>query len=259
MKIIVSHDVDHLSIKEHLIDRYFLGLVYKSALGIIRGERFSLRKRFALKTENIKELRLFNQSMGVRETYFFATRKGLSLSYDYREAQSIITWLLQEGIEVGLHGQSPDSLDGLKEEYSRLKEIHSGEIIGIRNHYLRKTENTLEIMGKVGFQYDSTFMELKAPFKSGSIWEIPISVMDVSVLSSIANNEVSVWEKTIQLINEAESKQLPYFVINFHDVYFSEGWPSHRNWYIKLITHLKDRGFHFISFNQALEELKQGK
>lgn len=255
MEIIVSHDVDHLRIEEHFSDRYLWGLTFKTLQSLVKGEQASLIQRFKRKLENIQELRTFNDQLGIKETYFFACRKGLSLSYDYQDAAPHVDWLLQQGVEVGLHGQSPDSLEGLLEEKKRLSEIHKGTISGIRNHYLRKSSATLEIMEKAGFLYDSTYMEIISPFRSGNLWEIPISVMDVKVLSAVYNAPNQAWEQTLALIQQAESSNVPYFVVNFHDVYFSEGWKSHKDWYVRLMNYLKERAYNFTTFNQAVLKL----
>lgn len=257
MKIIVSHDVDHLRLGEHLTDRYLPGTLYRSIISKMKGEPFNFWKRFAFRTERLRELRAFNQSFGISETYFFATRKGLSLSYAYQEAAPHIKRLLLEGVEIGLHGQSPDSLEGLQEEVRRLKEIHQGELVGIRNHYLRKTPNTLKYMEACGFRYDSTHMGIEAPFQSGSLWEIPISVMDVTSLSPIHNHFPEAWENTMNTLEEAHAANLPYFVVNFHDLYFSDGWKMHRKWYTTLIEHFHQKQYSFISFREALTELSQ--
>jgi hypothetical protein len=164
---------------------------------------------------------------------------------------------LLEGVEVGLHGQSPDNLNELQEELNRLKEIHQGEILGIRNHYLRKSENTLKYMEACGFKYDSTHMGVTPPFKAGQLWEIPITIMDVTTLSPIRNHFNETWEKTMQTLEEAQAAQLPYFVVNFHDLYFSDGWKMHRKWYISLIEYFQQNQYKFISFREALSELNQ--
>lgn len=256
MKIIVSHDVDHLRAKEHLLDRYWPGMLVKSLCALAQQEDARITRRFRLRLENLQDLRAYNRANGISETYFFATRKGLSLSYSHKAVGPFASWLRREGVEIGLHGQSPDSLQALMEEKERLSAVGAGVPRGIRNHYLRKTSRSLGIMGAAGFTYDSTYMQLTRPFKQDGIWEIPISIMDVTVLSPTYNDSVKVWDRTLHIIHEAEKRRIPYFVINFHDVYFCDGWRNHRDWYERLIQFFSDGRYPFSGFLAAVDELE---
>lgn len=258
MKIIVSHDVDHLYITEHFTDTFLPGSILRTAKSLFRSS-ISLKEamqRYSFKVNRVKELHAFNKMHGVKETFFFGMRNGLNLSYNYTKAYPLIQYLLQEEVLVGLHGQGFNSHDLLKEEMQRIsKVLPAGYPLGIRNHYLRQDEHTQNIMSQLGFRYDSTDYFLEAPRKIGAMWEVPISVMDAGFISHYSNNMDLLKERTAEKINEALTKDLPYFVINFHDIFFNEGYPDFYKWYKWLIPFLAEREMEFVNFSEAVTEL----
>lgn len=261
MKIIVSHDVDHLALVEHWRDRFYPGLWYKGIKGVLKqslSPKEFLQRAFNFKLENIKELHEFNQKHKVQETFFFGMANALGLSYHYKKAGPYIDYLEKNGVDIGLHGIGYNSYEALLSETSKLFELLSAKrAIGIRNHYLRKTDNTLDFANRIGFTFDSTYNELKKPWKVGNLWEIPISVMDASILSPVGGKLTSAKEKSETLLQQALDLKLPYFVINFHDVYFSKQYSEYKDWYCWLINYLHSEKFEFISFSKALKELNK--
>jgi len=259
MDIIVSHDVDHLYLSEHLTDTYIPGLLLRSIKGVVKGG-ISPRKlpgRFSSKLNRVKELRAFNKSFGIKETYFFGMRKGLNLSYHYTAAKPYIEFLLkEEGVLVGLHGMGYNNKELLKEEKERLESfLPAGYQLGIRNHYLRKDKNTLHFMSELGFAFDSTEYHLEQPRKIGEMWEIPISVMDAGFIGLYKNDFEVIKQKSLRMLQEAEEKNLPYFVINFHDAYFNEAYPDYKNWYEWFIAYLHEKQYRFVNFLDAKNKL----
>ncbi len=261
MKIIVSHDVDHLTLSEHWRDRFYPGLIVKGLKGVLKGDLSAsefLKRSFSYRLERISELHEFNMQFGIKETFFFGMDNALSLSYNYKKAKPYITYLQEAGVEVGLHGINYNSQKNLTIEKKRLLELMGSDTaIGIRNHYLRRDETTLPIMEALGFTYDSTYNTLKQPWKVGSMWEIPISIMDATVLSPMGGKLASAKKESKRLLSEAQALNLPYFVINFHDIYFSPTYSEYKDWYTWLIKHLAEDGYEFISFNNALKELEK--
>jgi hypothetical protein len=256
MKVIVSHDVDHLYLKDHFTDTFIPGSLLRGMKSVMKGSisPSQLSKRYSRELNNIRALRAFNRSYGVRETYFFGMRNGLNLSYNWKEAGPFIRYLLDEKVLVGLHGMAYDSLDLLKEEAARIKSfLPENYPLGIRNHYLRRNDETLNIMDKAGFLFDSTIYEQVEPYRSGKMWEIPISVMDAGFLSPLKNNLDELKRKSIALIEKSAGNS--FFVINFHDIYFSDGYPDFKEWYSWLIQYFAERNFEFINFHQAVQSL----
>lgn len=259
MDIIVSHDVDHLYLSEHLKDTYIPGLLLRSFKSVLKGgiSPLKIAGRFTPELNRVKALREFNKSLGIRETYFFGMRKGLNLSYHYSAAKPFVDFLLkEEGVLVGVHGMGYNNKELLKEEKERMKSfLPEGYTIGIRNHYLRRDENTLQYMSELGFAFDSTEYELEHPRKIGDMWEIPISVMDAGFIGLYKNDPEELKERSIKLINEAEEKKLPFFVINFHDAYFSNSFPDYKNWYEWINTYLYNKQYRFVNFLEAINKL----
>lgn len=258
MKIIISHDVDHLVLAEHLADTFLPGSLLRTFKGMVKGSINPIQglKRFSYKLNRVKELHEFNAQHGVHETFFFGMRKGLNLSYDHKEAFPLISYLLEQNVLVGLHGMGYNSLELLKEERDRISSILPENYpLGIRNHYLRKDDRTLSIMDQLGFRFDSTNYEIVEPVKIGNMWEIPISIMDAGFLSHYKNDLDTLKQRTTAKLNEALKLSVPFFVINFHDIFFNSGYPDYLKWYTWLIPYLQEREFEFINFSEAVNEL----
>lgn len=259
MKIIISHDVDHLYLSDHWRDAFLPGLALRSLKSCLRGQLSisAIANRFSFRMNRINELQAFNQRHHIPATYFFGMRTGLKLSYHWRTAKEYVRFLQDSGNEIGLHGMAYNDVEKLREEKKRLEEILELPVEGIRNHYLRLAESTLPTMAKLGFKFDSTQTGLDFPSKCGELTEIPISLMDVQLMKKHPCN-LKVWmEESWSRIKESEFKDIPYFVINFHDVYFSGGYLTFKSWYENLVVELKKRDYEFITFRTALDELAQ--
>ena len=258
MDIIISHDVDHLYLKEHLADTFIPGAVLRGAKSIAGGglSFSSFRQRFSLQLNRIRELHEYNRSLNIRETFFFGMRKGLNLSYNWKDAAPFIEYLLKEDVLVGLHGQGYNNEELLQEEKNRLLSLLPENYpLGIRNHYLRKDEHTFALMNKLGFLYDSTEYSLSMPSKTGQMWEIPISIMDAGFVSHHKNDHSALKDRTLTILNKAHQEGIPFFVINFHDVLFNEGYPDFRSWYLWITNYLSEHRYKFVNFTDALKIL----
>ncbi len=268
MKIIISHDVDHLFLKEHFKDSFLLGNLYRSLKQLAEGNISlnTLLKRFPAQLNRVKELHEFNKKAGIRETFFFGMRKGLNLSYEWKDTQPFIDYLLKEKVLIGMHGMGYNSFDLLQEETNRFKTMLPKHYpLGIRNHYLRMDEITLGIMEKIGFLFDSTYYTTDntkyhaadSVFLQGSIWEIPINIMDAGFVSNNKKELIDIKIKTLAKIQKAENNNQPFFVVNFHDLYFSDAYPVYKQWYEWLISYFLEQNYEFIDFLQALQILNK--
>lgn len=258
MKIIISHDVDHLFLSEHYKDTFIPGLLKRSVVEHRkkRTRLGELSKRFAWRLNNIQELHAFNSKYSIPATWFFGMRTGLNLSYHWKKAKTWVHFLRDQGASVGLHGMSYDNKALLLQEKNRLEEVLGSPVNGIRNHYLRMSDSTLAIMNELGFAYDSTEKNTSHPRKIGELTEIPIGLMDVDLLQVSA--DPTCWPNhSLGMIEKAKRLHVPFFVINFHDVYYSDGWPNFKAWYQTLIKKLYERNFSFVNFDIALRELAQ--
>lgn len=111
VKLIISHDVDHLSVKEHsedLVLPKFFGLCGIELLkGNISfgtfGERLSALSREDA-WNNLEELIEFDREHGVKSTFFVAVENGLGISYDLPQAEGAINLIKNSGFDLGAHG-----------------------------------------------------------------------------------------------------------------------------------------------------------
>lgn len=258
MKVIISHDIDHLYWTEHLFDTYIPGQIKQSLEAGITG-LLKITKRFKRnQLHNLRDLNNFNEEKGIRSHFFVGARKGLNLSYNIKDFEKLGNWLMDEENDLSLHGQSSTNLNSLLEEKSRIESLFGNRLSnGIRNHYLRRTESTLGIMSDAGFTFDSTFYGKIEPFKHHNIWEIPLTIMDCYVVDNKADIKKNL-EKSLKILHDCIESNHKYFVINFHDIYYHETFPHYKNWYESLIQECLYLGLTFTSFSAAVNELDSG-
>ena len=184
MKIIISHDVDHITVWEHkkdiIIPKFLVRNMIELMSGAISGKEGCLRfaDLFKNKWHNIEELIDFDRKEHIQSTFFIAVAKGLGLSYSLKDAEFWINRILNERFDVGLHGIAFDDYKKIKGEYKTFKEISKMNEFGIRMHYLRNSQNTLRYLSKANHVFDSTLFELQNPFRIDQLWEFPLHIMD---------------------------------------------------------------------------------
>jgi hypothetical protein len=258
LKIIVSHDIDHLHGLEHWRDVYWPGVWYRGAKALGKGQiglvTYWKRAWPLQRLERIKEVLELDRSVGATPTFFVGVANGLRLSYSRESIKPHIDYLLSQKVPVGLHGMAYDDPEKMKEEYEVFLQLAGGLPAGIRNHYLRQAESTLNDMSDIGYRFDSTTYELNAPYRVNEMWEFPISLMDVSlgIDSSLKEKQA----KSMQVYKNAAKKELPYFVLNFHDNYFSDAYPTMKDWYKWFLQHLA-KSHTFINFENAILEINK--
>ena len=105
MKIIVSHDVDHLYWKEHVLkDLYITKLWLRSIklllTGVIDAKTFASRINFwsDSRINRLEELMAFEKSMNIPSTYFFVMRPGLGVAYTAEKVAPFIQQILKQGL-----------------------------------------------------------------------------------------------------------------------------------------------------------------
>ncbi|MCD6239519.1 MAG: hypothetical protein J7K51_09465 [Thermotogae bacterium] len=267
MKVIISHDVDHITVWEHkrdlIISKFVVRSFIEFALGYISSSEIKCRFRglFKNKWQNIMELMEFDREKEISSTFFIGVANGLGLSYSLRNAEFWIKRILREGFDVGVHGISFNNLDNMKNEYDIFKNLSGLEKFGIRMHYLRSSEDTLGFLDKAGYLFDSTLYELKNPFKVGDLWEFPLHIMDGYILYENSRWQNQTLEqakgKTKRVIEEAYKKGIKYFTILFHDRYFNNSFKSWKDWYTWTVDYLKNSEFKFTTYREAIQELEK--
>jgi peptidoglycan/xylan/chitin deacetylase (PgdA/CDA1 family) len=266
MKVIISHDVDHLTAREHLKDMIIPKYVIRAKLELFFG-KISLKEFFCRmneifdnKWQNIEEVMRFDKKHNVPSTFFFGMDNGLGLSYNILQAEPWIKRVLENGFEAGVHGIAFNDIDRMKTEFDKFRAISNRNDFGIRMHYLRNDETTLNLIGKTGYEFDSTIYKLEDPHKMGELWEFPLHIMEGYILEDGKSwqrlNLEQAKQKTLELIQVISDKNLKYLNILFHDRYFTDAYKTWKAWYIWIIEYLQEKGHEFVNFRQAILELK---
>ena len=216
---------------------------------------------FKNKWHNIEVLIDFDGKESIPSTFFIAVDNGLGLHYSLKDAEFWIKKILQNKFDVGLHGIAFDNFEDIKNEYNIFKKISKLDDFGIRMHYLRNNENTLEYLNNTGYIFDSTICKFQNPYKVGNLWEFPLHIMDVYLFhrnSRWQNQDLEqVKDETKRKIEEAHRKDISYFTILFHSRSFNNSFNRWKKWYIWVFEYLKNNGFEFLNYKEAIRELEK--
>ena len=265
MKIIVSHDVDHLYRNDHYRDLVYPKHWVRTTMNLLRGNiNFSgwikrMLNPFCKRQHHVYEVMDFDSQHLIPSSFFFGMEKGLGMSYGYEKAAEIIKEVDDRGFDVGVHGISYDSLEHMMYERKLFEKIINRQDFGIRMHYVRYNENTFEMLAKCGYTFDTTefhkvnLYTIKNPYKVGDMWEFPLTIMDSYLPKPLEEKK----ERTLELIKLAEKSGQAYLSILFHDYYFTERFEEDFEWYKWVMTWLTENGYEFISYRDAICELSQ--
>ncbi len=267
MKIIVSHDVDHLYREDHYKDLYFLKLCVRSMINYLKKECslkecfLRIRSIFSKKIHRINEVMEFDYDNGVSSTFFFGMKNGLGMNYNLVNAKDNIENVVKHGFDVGVHGINYEQYEEMKREYDIFNEIVKKigvDIFGIRMHYVRFNKKTFSYLNECGYSFDTTEFDkekgylIKAPYKIGDMWEFPLNLMDAYLPTSLEDKQ----KKSLEILNRARKAGVEYFTILFHDSQYDKAYSSMYEWYRWLIGYLKEHEeYEFISYRDALKEL----
>ena len=267
MKVIISHDVDHLYLTEHLFDGTLLKYAARAILermnGVLSYQEFVWRMTdlFHNQWHHIDELMDFDKANKIPSTFFFAMTKGKGLNYSQTAVMPVIKRVMDRGFDVGVHGIDFQDPQKINSECLAFKEIFGKSDFGIRMHYLRMDENTLDKFDQNGYLFDSSEFADKAPYRIGKMWEFPLYIMDSNEFyqgNSVQKEKIEgIIEKTKIRILELEQLEIPYLTLLFHDRYFCEAFRSYRRWYESIIAYLSENGHEFIGYREAIAELSQ--
>jgi len=265
MKIIISHDVDHISAWEHskdlIIPKFIARALIEWCFGYISTSEVKGRLLSVInnKWNQIEELMEFDSSNSIPSTFFIGVMNGCYLAYRKDIASKWIEKIRLKGFDVGVHGIAYNSFNNMFEEYKTFKKISSLDTFGIRMHYLRTTDNTFQNLARIGYVFDSSEKAMKNPYKIETMWEFPLHIMDGYI---ICRNQR--WQNrkfkdiqhiTINYLENAQRKGILYFTVLFHDRYFSDTFKTWKEWYIWFVTYCKELGMDFISYRDAILEL----
>ena len=261
MKIIVSHDVDHLFWSDHILKDLFITKLWLRSTrhlftGVIDAKTFAGRINFwsDKRLNRLKELMAYEKSMNIPATYFFVMRKGQGVAYSAEKARPFIKEMLDNGFNVGVHGMSYKDPAAMKEEFETFKNISGLNSFGVRMHYLRNDHATLEYLSQTGYSYDSTDYKVESPYAVNKMIEFPIAVMDVYAVRPNHKKIDTAKAYTLERLELAEKNNVPYFTINFHDIVFNPAYSLYKDWFTWLMDLCKQRGYIFTNFETAIKE-----
>jgi len=175
---------------------------------------------------NFREIAALEESYGAHSSLFFlAIEEGeMGYAYDIRDLEQEICTLRDRGWDIGLHGgcEAYRDPERLKRERRSLEKVLNRSVVGYRNHFLRfQVPETWDLLEKEGFLYDTTVGYTDcAGFRNGmchpfrpfnlhtnsemEILEIPLAVMDRTLLSGMRLSTTQAWDLTKQLIDTVE-------------------------------------------------------
>lgn len=270
MKIIISHDVDHLYALDHWLHDLIIPKHWIKSVIFLCERKIGLRVFFERMIlpfrkhwNHTEEVLEFDKKHHIPSTFFFGMDRVLGMSYSRRAAEKTVRYVQSQAYDAGVHGADFQKYAGIKKEYQEFKKIAGKISFGIRMHYVRKDEHTLKKLARAGYLFDSTDFDktgkrISAPYKVENMWEIPLHIMDgyVWVTGDMEQSRAN----TLRILKKAEEKGLSYCTILFHDVYYdSRCYPMEKEWYEWLIDYLDKSGYEFISFKSAVEELENGR
>lgn len=267
MKAIISHDIDHITVWEHLfrdtiIPKYMLRMHIELMNGKINLREYTLRWSdfFKNKWQNIDELITFNNINGVPSSFFVAVSKGVGLNYSNTSALLWIEQMKSRRCEIGLHGIEYADAMRINEEHTLFAKLTGQKDFGIRMHYVRNTSETYGMLARAGYNYDSTEHSFRNPYRIGNMWEFPFQIMDGWIIENYKSWQSlhlkQAQENTIKLIEKAQQNNLTYLGIDFHDRYFSHSFKTWLEWYMWLVEYLRNNKIPFINYRDAVIELE---
>jgi hypothetical protein len=265
LKILISHDVDHLYVSDHLlrdliipklwIRSFFELLSHKIGIKIFLYRLISI---FDNRLNKIPEIIEFDKKYNIPSIFFFGMDNALGLSYKKQVAAPWIEMVLKHGFDAGVHGINYESIDLMQKEYRDFSAISNLKSFGIRLHYVRYNEFTFNKISKIGYLFDSsefnkTSIELKSPYRIGNMWEFPLCLMDGYIMKYDLETAKS---KITEAFSEAKKLRLEYFTFLFHDYLFNENtYPKHKELYEWFVNYCISQEYVFVSYREAIHIL----
>lgn len=267
MKIIISHDVDHLYAADHLTKDLILEKLWvRSFLHLCAGKigwktfLYRLTILFHDRMHRIDEVMAFDEAHGIPSVFFFGMDNVLGMSYPREKAAPMIRKVRERGFDAGVHGVDYMDEKKIGSEHDAFQSISGMALFGVRNHYVRFDRETFQKMDAAGYLFDSTWfnkqrLELRPPYRVGKMWEFPLHIMD-GYICSPGKLEQGL-EATRAAIRRAEAEGMPYCTILFHDCQFDDRYdPQMKQWYMETVRFCEDNGYQFISYRDAIRELE---
>ena len=268
MRVILSHDVDHMTVWEHwkdpILPKFYVRNTLELARGTISAREYALRwgHLFTNKWQNIEEVMRFHDRMGIRSAFFFGMANGKGLSYPLHHAAKWVPKVIARGFEAGVHGIAFNDEAAMRQEHECFASISGRNDFGIRMHYLRQDATTFEKLERIGYRFDASLRGSKDPHRIGRMWEFPLQEMDGWAMDGDhryqANDLATAVAHTVRAIEAVERAGLNTFSLLFHDRYWSPAFQTWMDWYTTIVETLRDRGHTFSTHAEAIAQLERG-
>jgi len=224
--VLFTHDVDHIYLSKNQFFRSILPHpLCKDTLGFLRVAKERLTNK-NINYINFRKIIQLEKKYDVQSSFYFfsSCEDSIEMNYQIEDIKNEIFYILDEGFEIGLHTSyhAYNNLEMIKNEKKKLEEITQKNIIGVRNHMLRfKIPTSWELLSKSGFKYDTSLgYHDMVGFRNGSchpflpydringntinIIEIPLCLIDVTLLFYMKKNAKQSWEIIKKIIDNVE-------------------------------------------------------
>jgi hypothetical protein len=294
--VCLTHDVDFINITDHGLDHSVLGYILRSVFPkslrnwkskiawnkIIKNWKalFSLPFVYLGRMKDIwfDVDRYCEIERDIPATYFFLPYKGNQrktngnhqpsarmMKYDIQNYTPLISNLLRQGHEIGLHAIDAWEDDSRgKQEKVTLENLTEQKCVGVRIHWLYFNQESPHLLENAGFGYDSTLGFNDAiGYKAGTsqvfklpttknLLELPLSIMDTALFYQ---KRMGVTEpkamKMVKKIIDQYKKFGGVLTINWH----TRSLQPERNWdefYLALLNLLNSEKVWFASAHEAI-------
>jgi peptidoglycan/xylan/chitin deacetylase (PgdA/CDA1 family) len=237
VKVIISHDVDHMWAREHVRDlivpKFIVRFGIEWVLGYTRWREVSLavQSLWSGPWQHIEELMDFDEAHGVPSTFFVAVANGRKLCYGLADAREWIARIRSRGFDVGVHGIEYKQADKTRDEHARFREIAGRDFIGVRFHNIGFSPSSVQLsdsdvlnLKRVGYSFSSTTFGDMGPWSSDTFWEFPIHLMDGDIfrVGRPWKNRTpeQMKESTVKRLSDAAARGVSFFSLLFHDGFF---------------------------------------
>lgn len=271
MKIIISHDVDHLSTREHWRkDLIMEKTIARACLQLFKSEitpktcLHRISAAFQPRYCRIPEIIEYDSQHNIPSTFFFGMGNIHGMAYSIEQATEWVKYVVNKGFDAGVHAADISSQRSIQQEFNSFGNLYTKKRYGTRVHYVRYDDTTFEMLAAAGYLFDTTefskeSFSLKQPYvitatNGNRMWEFPLHIMDGYVLERECKTAK---ERVSGLLHKAATEKVRFFTFLFHDIYFNEKtYPEWIDFYKWFVATCEKEGHQFISYHQAINMLE---
>jgi hypothetical protein len=282
----LTHDIDNPALRNHRCDHTMFGFLYRSTIGtlfnVCRGKK-SIRSlwrnwqaawrlpfiHLGIADDYWAEFdRYLEIEDGCGATFFVIPHKdyaGRTMNgpapakracrYNINELYPKLQRIMLAGQEVGVHGLDAWlSVDEGRREHARVSRWTGTTDLGVRMHWLFFKEDSLAMLDRAGFNYDTTVgyresigyragtTQAYRPFGATKLLELPLHVMDTALFyPAYLDLREAEAERRVHGLLDDFGRIGGALTINWHD----RSIAPERLWgdfYMRLLGELKNRG-----------------